>query len=109
MLRAVKEIEVQLGRTPGERWGPRVIDIDLTAAAFDAENAPLERLEAGILRILEAVSESPSVLRISYFSAGEDPAVIRDRLDQLEDLIQDNWDNIGDYRLIVERDVKYLQ
>ncbi len=29
VLRAVKEIEVQLGRTPGERWGPRVIDIDL--------------------------------------------------------------------------------
>ena len=24
-----KEIEVQLGRTPGERWGPRLIDIDL--------------------------------------------------------------------------------
>jgi len=29
VLRAVKEIEVQLGRTPGERWGPRLIDIDV--------------------------------------------------------------------------------
>ena len=29
VLRAAKEIEVQLGRTPGERWGPRLIDIDL--------------------------------------------------------------------------------
>ncbi|MEO0916275.1 MAG: 2-amino-4-hydroxy-6-hydroxymethyldihydropteridine diphosphokinase, partial [Pseudomonadota bacterium] len=29
VLRALKEIEVQLGRTPGERWGPRLIDIDL--------------------------------------------------------------------------------
>ena len=29
VLRACKEIEVQLGRTPGERWGPRLIDIDL--------------------------------------------------------------------------------
>lgn len=29
LLRAAKEIEVQLGRTPGERWGPRLIDIDL--------------------------------------------------------------------------------
>ncbi len=28
-LRAAKEIEVQLGRTPGERWGPRLIDVDL--------------------------------------------------------------------------------
>lgn len=29
VLRAIKEIEVQLGRTPGERWGPRLIDVDL--------------------------------------------------------------------------------
>lgn len=29
LLRTAKEIEVQLGRTPGERWGPRLIDIDL--------------------------------------------------------------------------------
>lgn len=29
VLRACKVIEVQLGRTPGERWGPRIIDIDL--------------------------------------------------------------------------------
>jgi len=29
VLRACKVIEVELGRTPGERWGPRLIDIDL--------------------------------------------------------------------------------
>lgn len=29
VLRACKVIEVQLGRTQGERWGPRLIDIDL--------------------------------------------------------------------------------
>lgn len=29
VLRACKLIEVRLGRTPGERWGPRLIDIDL--------------------------------------------------------------------------------
>ncbi len=29
LLNAVKEIEAALGRTPSERWGPRVIDIDL--------------------------------------------------------------------------------
>jgi len=87
----------------------RVIDLDLTAAAFDRENAPVERLEQGVLRILQSVSDSPSILRISYFSGGEERAVIRDRLNQLEDLIQDQWRGIGDYRLIVERDVKYLQ
>lgn len=29
VLRACKAIEVQLGRTPGDRWGPRLIDVDL--------------------------------------------------------------------------------
>jgi len=29
LLRAVKNIERDLGRTPGERWGPRAIDIDI--------------------------------------------------------------------------------
>jgi len=29
MLKALKRIELQLGRIPGKRWGPRIIDIDL--------------------------------------------------------------------------------
>lgn len=29
LLRRCKAIEIQIGRTPGVRWGPRVIDIDL--------------------------------------------------------------------------------
>lgn len=29
LLRRLKETELKIGRTPGERWGPRLIDIDL--------------------------------------------------------------------------------
>ena len=29
LLGALKDIEARLGRSPGERWGPRVIDLDL--------------------------------------------------------------------------------
>jgi 2-amino-4-hydroxy-6-hydroxymethyldihydropteridine diphosphokinase len=29
LLRAVKAVEVELGRVPGIRWGPRLIDVDL--------------------------------------------------------------------------------
>ena len=29
LLRQLKELEVRLGRTPGRRWGPRVLDLDL--------------------------------------------------------------------------------
>ena len=28
-LQAVKEIELRLGRVPGARWGPRIIDLDV--------------------------------------------------------------------------------
>jgi 2-amino-4-hydroxy-6-hydroxymethyldihydropteridine diphosphokinase len=31
LLERVKKLEVELGREPAERWGPRVIDIDLIA------------------------------------------------------------------------------
>ena len=31
LLDRVKGLEVDLGRVPAERWGPRVIDIDLIA------------------------------------------------------------------------------
>jgi len=29
LLDALKALEIELGRVPGERWGPRVIDLDL--------------------------------------------------------------------------------
>ena len=31
LLERIKALEVELGRAPAERWGPRVIDIDLIA------------------------------------------------------------------------------
>lgn len=29
LLDAVKQVETELGREPGERWGPRTVDIDM--------------------------------------------------------------------------------
>lgn len=31
LLRELKELEKQLGRVPGARWGPRIIDLDILA------------------------------------------------------------------------------
>jgi dihydropteroate synthase len=42
LLDRVKKLEVELGRGPGERWGPRVIDIDLIA--YDDMTLKTERL-----------------------------------------------------------------
>jgi 2-amino-4-hydroxy-6-hydroxymethyldihydropteridine diphosphokinase len=42
LLERVKRLEVELGRKPTERWGPRVIDIDLIA--YDEVALETERL-----------------------------------------------------------------
>ena len=42
LLERVKRLEVELGRAPTERWGPRVIDIDLIA--YDELTLKSERL-----------------------------------------------------------------
>lgn len=40
MLRIVKEIESAAGRVPGERWGPRVLDIDILYVGDQVIDAP---------------------------------------------------------------------
>ena len=42
LLERIKRLEVELGREPTERWGPRVIDIDLIA--YDEVTLKTERL-----------------------------------------------------------------
>ncbi len=44
LLDELKAIEARLGRTPGERWGPRVIDLDILT--YDDE-----RVESAALRV----------------------------------------------------------
>ncbi len=41
LLKALKRIELTLGRVPGERWGPRAIDIDLLFAGDLRIETPL--------------------------------------------------------------------
>lgn len=88
----------------------RVVNVDLTAAAFDpGTTEPSDRLEQGLDRLLTQVSTTPSVLRLSYFHSGEDEAAMRARLRAVEDYIEAEWAGIGAYRLIVERTIKRLQ
>lgn len=86
----------------------RVLDIDLTAAAFNG-NEPVDRLDQGITQLLGQVVDTPSVIRISYFTNGEDNQTALRRIAELEDLIDRRWRNIGRYRLIVETQVLRLQ
>lgn len=86
----------------------RVLDIDLTAAAFDG-NDPVDRLDQGLTQLLGQVVDTPAVIRISYFTNGESNQTALRRIAELEDLIDRRWRNIGRYRLIVETQVLRLQ
>ncbi|MFW2590133.1 DUF7507 domain-containing protein [Sagittula sp. SSi028] len=86
----------------------RVLDIDLTAAAFNGDQ-PVDRLDQGVTQLLRQVVDTPSVIRISYFTNGEDSQTALRRIAELENLIDRRWRDIGRYRLIVETQVLRLQ
>uniref|UniRef100_A0AAN0MAJ2 SdrD B-like domain-containing protein n=1 Tax=Yoonia rhodophyticola TaxID=3137370 RepID=A0AAN0MAJ2_9RHOB len=86
----------------------QVLDVDLTAAAFDG-TTPVDRLDQGLTQLLRQVADTPSVVRISYFTNGETADVARARVAAVEELIEDRWDGIGRYQLIVETTIKQLQ
>ena len=83
----------------------RVIDIDLTAAAFGPDGGPVPELEQGLNDLLRQVADTPSVVRISYYTQGEGDGVATDRLQAVDDLIRKIWRDIGRYRLIVETSI----
>lgn len=51
LLRVVKALEVEIGRTPTFRWGPRVIDIDILI--YGEEQLQLQDLQIPHTRLLE--------------------------------------------------------
>lgn len=40
LLRAAKEVEVEVGRTPTFRWGPRVVDVDILLFGDETVDEP---------------------------------------------------------------------
>jgi hypothetical protein len=89
----------------------RVVDVDLSAAAFmSGQVTPVDALINGLPGLLRQVADTPSIIRISYYHNGdEDRRAINGRLDAVEALINDQWQAIGNYRLIIERTVARLQ
>ena len=88
----------------------RVATVDLTASAFAPGAAsPSPRLEQGLQGLLTQIAETPTVLRLSYFTGRGDTALAAARLDAVEQIINDAWADIGSYRLQIERTTKQLQ
>ena len=60
-------------------------------------------------RVSTAAGRLPAVLRISYFKQGEESALIRQRLDVIEEMMRAEWARVGRGKLIVERTVKFVE
>lgn len=88
----------------------RVIDIDLTATAFErGSNELKQRLEKGLNRLLERMQDEPSVIRIAYYYKGEPRALRQARVRTVEDYIRTRWRSVGRYKLDVEVTVTPVQ
>jgi 2-amino-4-hydroxy-6-hydroxymethyldihydropteridine diphosphokinase len=82
LLRAVKEIEHDVGRRPTYRWGPRVVDIDILVLGELAVDEPEltipHREVANRAFVLVPLAEIAPELHIPGFGRVTD---VRDRLD----------------------------
>jgi uncharacterized repeat protein (TIGR01451 family) len=82
----------------------RVVRVDLNADAFREDQlAPafLEEVEG----LVATLAEEPSILRIAYGSAGEEPTLVRRRIAAVRRAVEERWrERRGGYRLIIEEE-----
>ncbi|WP_375279678.1 hypothetical protein [Pseudooctadecabacter sp.] len=85
-----------------------LVDIDLLAAAFDGNTTqPSAGLSQGVDGLVAQIANTPSVLRLTYYTNGEGTDVARARLAAVEALIRDRWR--GPYRLRIETTIARVQ
>ncbi len=85
----------------------RVVNIDLSAAAFAANEAALTpSLTQAIRGLVGQIKDQPTTLRLTYgLASGEDASDGRARLRAVEKALQRAWRGQGNYKLIVEKTV----
>lgn len=90
----------------GARLG-NVVDIDLTAAAFESGgSAPKAGLSGAIDGLIGQIAKKPSMLQMTYvLGRNEPPEMGRARLREMEKLIRKKWRGKGRYKLVIEKTV----
>jgi uncharacterized repeat protein (TIGR01451 family) len=97
--------EMNFGATIG-----RVFDVDLSGAAFAGSRIdPSNDMTAGVTQVLRQIADTPTLIRISYYVDQETTDLAQARVDALEDMIKDQWSDIGSYRLMIETTINQLQ
>lgn len=85
-----------------------VVDVDLSAAAFDGDQAK-PALAKAVGQLVNRLNETPSVVRLSYLQGAEADDLVDARLDAAEALLRAAWKDKGLFKLVVERTVKRVQ
>jgi large repetitive protein len=89
----------------------KVVDIDLTAAAFEKGSAvPSDALAKGIKGLVADIKTEPSSLRLTYaLKPGESKQEAVARLQVVEKMIRKAWRKSGRYELQIQKYVKPVQ
>jgi 2-amino-4-hydroxy-6-hydroxymethyldihydropteridine diphosphokinase len=79
LLKSIKEIEIQLGRKPTFRWGPRVVDIDILLYGREMIREP--HLSVPHLHLLERPFAAVPLLEIAPDILLPDSRLLRNAAD----------------------------
>ncbi|MGR3793743.1 DUF7507 domain-containing protein [Vannielia sp. SX4] len=86
----------------------KLVEVDLTAKAFErGTNRPSAALAQGVDGLVKQIGKTPTVLRVTYYRAGESPDLARARLRAVEALIRKRWR--GSYKLQIETTIARVQ
>ncbi|MCY4334554.1 MAG: hypothetical protein OXC60_07740 [Litoreibacter sp.] len=101
-----RTIRVTAGKVAKLNFGVslgRVLDINLSSRAFDGVE-PSAALERAVLGLARSMEDPVSLLRLSYLPVtGERERDVKQRMEEVEDLIRKHWRTNGRYRLVIER------
>jgi hypothetical protein len=85
----------------------RVVGLDLADPIFQPGTTDLrQQWESRIVLLLDQLVASPSVLRLTYLADIEDPKLVEDRLEFMEDEIMLRWnEQAAPYQLEIESQI----
>lgn len=83
-----------------------LVEIDLTAAAFDANGEPSNALRLGIAALVEQLTSRPSTVELTYIYQDEGRVVARQRLQVVERLLRRQWRKSNMSRLPIELETR---
>jgi len=85
----------------------RVVRLDLADGVFETGKTTLRpQWRSRIELLVTELQKEGSILRLSYLAENESEDEVDDRLDAIEDLISDRWQELDCcYKLVIEKEV----